>query len=146
MPSSTKRLGAPRRAQPEGELQKSIVRYTLEKHPAWPLIASLNGVFLGPDRKKNAQQMAAMRAKGVASGYPDLFLHLRGGRGEIGLAIELKAGSNTLTPAQCAWRDKLTHHGCAYQVVRSLAEYTTALDHYTSGTSLSPVVLSDDDE
>lgn len=66
--------------------------------------------------KRDYVTAARMKAEGVKSGVPDIFLPVARG-GYHGLWIELKAGKNTLSAEQQAWRNALTAHGYRVEVV-----------------------------
>jgi hypothetical protein len=61
-----------------------------------------------------------LKAMGVRPGVPDVLLPVAC-RGWIGLAIELKVGTNTMRPEQAIWRDRLLiagwHHELHYSWV-----------------------------
>ena len=117
-----------RRAR-ERKLQKAIVNWMRAEHPKLRCVGSANGAFLGPGAA-GAIRWAALESTGCSPGYPDLFVHRRGGNNEIGFAVEVKTDVGVLTRAQKAWRDDLIAEGCSFAVVRSLNEFKEQLAAY----------------
>jgi len=77
--------------------------------------------FHVPNGGLRAKGVAAeLKAMGVRPGVPDILLPVAA-RGYIGLAIELKVGSNTMSPEQAIWRERLLiagwHHELHYSWV-----------------------------
>lgn len=66
---------------------------------------------------------------GVKAGVPDLII-LDQKKGFQGLAIELKVGTNNLTPSQIIWLEKLHKMGWCCWVTWSLDEVLALIDWY----------------
>ncbi|MDV1094924.1 VRR-NUC domain-containing protein (plasmid) [Raoultella ornithinolytica] len=70
-------------------------------------------------------------AEGQKKGYPDLSLDLA--RGDYhGMRIEMKYGSNQLTPEQLKWMERLSDAGYYCFEARSAEEAITAITEYLS--------------
>ena len=119
--------------QMEFHMQRELFLWFNVEHPEMPVQGSAAGAFFAGDNKQRAMQAAAMKAKGVTAGYPDLMVHYPGGDGEHGLGIELKYGTNKQQPAQELWEAKLKAVGYAYGLVYSVEEAQLALKDYLSG-------------
>ena len=123
--------------QPEFEMQRAIYMWLSVSMPELPVQGSAAGAYLAGTRRQRAKQAAAMKAKGVSAGYPDLMVHYPGGSGEHGLGIELKVGSNAQTQAQLLWEAKLKAAGYAYVVAKSVEEAKRLVREYLHGGSSS---------
>lgn len=76
-----------------------------------------------------------MKAEGVRSGVPDIFLPIpvvfpAEGLVKAGCWIEMKAGKNKLTPEQTWWMDRLSEYGYRTAICYSAKEAITALSEY----------------
>lgn len=68
---------------------------------------------------RTATEAGVFRALGVRPGVSDLLVWLPGGRT---LGVELKAGTNPLSPAQQAWHARMAQLGHPVSVARSVAD------------------------
>jgi hypothetical protein len=82
--------------------------------------------FAVPNAGKRSPAMASyMKAEGLKSGVPDVMLPIARDR-FLGLAIEMKYGDNTQSPAQKIWQLKLEMQNWNYQIC-----YTAESAFYT---------------
>lgn len=99
-----------RRAQPEAELQRSIVQHLkLRAVPNLVYWHTPNGAYLGGRRNKRgiAIQGSILKSLGVRAGVADILcLH----QGKL-FNLELKAPGGSSTEAQIAWRDDVNRAG-----------------------------------
>lgn len=135
----------PARKAEERKLQQRIVAWLheecAEQPPLRAFVGSANGAYLGGSGKDpgaGARVWASLQSTGCSKGYPDMFFHRRGAKGEIGLAVELKLPGGKLKPEQEWWRDTLVDEGCHYAVVVSFQEFKTTLTDYLHGQPAAP--------
>lgn len=82
-----------------------LVDYHLKTYP------QLNILFAVPNAAKRSMALASMlKAEGMRSGVPDVLLPFNNGKYN-GLALEFKAGKNTLTDNQLNWFSQLSNYG-----------------------------------
>lgn len=79
--------------------------------------------------KRNKTTAARLKAEGVRAGVPDTCLPVAR-QGFHGYYLELKAGKNTLTPAQRMWADALSKQGYAVSVHYDWTDAARALVLY----------------
>ena len=110
----------------EHDLQVACVRLFRYKHHEYNemLFAIPNG------GKRNSIVAKKLKAEGVVSGVPDLFLAIPKGNW-CGMFIELKNGrSNNLTENQKRMMYKLQMHRYKTAVARSLEEFEKIIEEY----------------
>ena len=117
----------------------------LQRQAAWLLDRSgLLWTHPANERKCSPAQGARLKAAGVKAGVPDIlvFEPLPEADG-FGLAIELKAGRNSVTPEQEGWLRRLEAAGWRTAVCRSLDEvHRVLLSCYPDNEGLRSVALS----
>lgn len=112
-----------KRNSPEHDLQVAVtnaVKYIL---PNVLFCASAGGM------KTHAAIAAKMKASGYSAGFPDLFFY-EPRNGFNGLAIELKAGTNTPQKNQLEWKQKLIDRGYRAEVCTGIDETFAVLSDY----------------
>jgi hypothetical protein len=118
---------APQLLQFESEhhLQKACVRWFDVQYPAIKglLFAIPNGGDRHPATGKK------LKAEGVRSGVPDLFLSMPRMRCH-GLYIEMKQPRQYQSPEQKEYETILTGQGYAYEVCKSLESFMLIVNHY----------------
>jgi len=82
-----------RRLRPEDRLHANVCDYILFKYPGAKIHHSPN------EGKRTAFERYLLKVLHVSSGFPDLLVFYKG----VVIAIELKAGKNTLTTNQRNW-------------------------------------------
>ena len=75
----------------------------------------------------------------MLKGQPDLLILERGVNGEPGLAIEFKTGTNTLSPEQTEWFEKMRARGWRCAEVRSTIEFHAVLTAHVGWSTMPPV-------
>jgi hypothetical protein len=110
------------RQEREYEMQCALIEWRDRLAGQYPILSRLVHWPSGEHRSKAAA--ARIRKMGGAPGLPDLWLFvprlMSRGDGAVfvpGMCLELKAGPNTLAPAQRDWRLQLGLCGFAYEVV-----------------------------
>ena len=119
--------------QPEHHEQAALIRWANAQAGAIPELALLFAIPNGGHRHKAVA--GKMRAEGVKSGVPDLFLPARRG-GHAGLFIEMKAGKNRPTAAQTEWQQALRLQGFASEVCYGFDEARETILAYLDGQQL----------
>lgn len=104
-----------KRDNPEDRLQRSCIKYFDIKFSRYS-----KSLFAVPNGGKRSEiEAAIMVGLGVRKGVPDLFLcvfkHI--------YVFELKAGKNTLAPAQRDYRDHMREHAHEWHEIRSLDQF-----------------------
>ena len=109
----------------EDDLQMACVRWFDLQFSvlSWALFHVPNGGF------RNRHEAARFKAMGVRSGVPDLLLLIPCRKYNY-LAIELKAGKNTQTPAQKLYEGHINANGGKYVVVRSVEQFIDEVKTY----------------
>ncbi|MBI9113286.1 VRR-NUC domain-containing protein [Maridesulfovibrio ferrireducens] len=93
----------------------------------WPELECLYAV---PNAGKRSIRAAAyMKAEGLKSGVPDVFLPVSSG-GYIGLVIEMKVGSNKPTENQNKWMERLQSQGHHVVVCYSFEDAKVVIEWY----------------
>lgn len=112
------------RQHPEDDLQAGCIKVFAYQYPkyVWRFFAIPNG------GKRDAITAALLKKQGVLSGAWDLFLSVPS-NGFGGLFLEAKAGKNTLTENQKAFRDA-NKHAYAFMEFRSVEEFLKCLKEY----------------
>lgn len=117
-----------RNEKEEHKLQKLCYGWTRAAgtiDPRYLLFFSIDhGIKYGGDRNQRFAQAREIKARGIRSGIPDMFLPVRNSRGQSGLWVELKTAKGQLSDAQKIWKKELENQGFAVEVARSLAEFT----------------------
>jgi hypothetical protein len=91
----------------EKDEQKAVVAWCRAKHI--PIIASMNGVFLGGDNR--FAMIASLKAQGMSTGAPDLFIPVPKGIYH-GFFCEIKrVQGSVISPEQIAWLGLLSKSG-----------------------------------
>jgi hypothetical protein len=107
----------------ESQLQISCVRWFKYQYPQH-LIASIpNGGH------RNKVTAGIMKAEGVLSGMPDLFIPVPS-LSNFGLFIEMKAGKGVLSANQKDVIEKLQKEGYRVEVCRELEEFMEVVNDY----------------
>ena len=120
------RRNARKSAASEHDLQVSCVRLFRYKYREYGemLFAIPNG------GKRNPKEAARLKAEGVVSGIPDLFLSVPKGKYH-GMFMELKNGkSNNLTENQKRMMYKLQMFGYKTVIIRSLEDFEKNIEEY----------------
>ncbi len=99
--------------QHEEAEQAALIQWAAYQASQWPELAFLFHIPNGGLRNKATA--ARLKAAGVKSGVPDLFLPVTRGQ-YAGLFIEMKYGSNKPTPDQQRYLDMLQREGYAVAV------------------------------
>lgn len=154
----------------EYALQKQCVKWLRANDILF--IMAPNDMILHGSARDRARRMAGWKARGLNPGVPDLFILELGSGSDArahpdlridpqykvacgGLGVELKVGTNDLSPVQAEWREKMRSQGYAHVVVRSLPELQeyialhrapparelSARQQQAAGTSADPVPL-----
>lgn len=121
--------------RPETALHLVVAQYldyALPSSAIWTTVDA-GGVKLSAEQAKLRERL------GMKAGWPDIQV-LYGG---VLHGIELKAGRNGLSPAQCGMQAAIEAAGGHYHVCRSVAEVEAALRPYvplsaTTGQSFAP--------
>lgn len=109
----------------EHDLQCDCVQLFRERNPHLALL-----LFAIPNGGQRHLSVAAkLKAEGVLSGVPDLFLALPSGEYH-GLWLELKVGKNKLTDNQKKMFALLTEQGYKCVEVRSVEEFIEVTEEY----------------
>lgn len=108
-----------KRAQPESLLQQAVIKLLQYRYPKNVLFFSVPNE--GARTQANASRLKAM---GMLAGVSDILVFWKDGMG----AIELKAGKNTLTETQKAFKQRWIALGGEYEVCRSLDDVIHALE------------------
>ena len=95
-------------------MQAALVRWAAWHADQCPALHLLMAVPNGGARSKATA--GKLKAEGVRAGAPDLILPCPRG-GKTGLALEFKAGKDSLSPAQLNMRSQLMLEGWEYVVV-----------------------------
>lgn len=102
----------------------------------YPCLKWLHAIPNGGKRGK--REAVILKREGVTAGIPDLFLPypIHSESGQIvsaGLYIEVKAGKDSLRPAQRSFRDYATKAGYKYIVVKSAQSGIDSILEYLEG-------------
>lgn len=111
---------------PESKLQENCVKWFRLQYPEYSylLIAIPNG------GKRNIETARTLKREGVVAGVADMLLLVPNQYRNI-LAIEMKAGKNTLTPAQEQWKlefERFAAH--KYVICRSFDDFMNVINSY----------------
>jgi len=98
--------------------------------PRWDLLFAIPnaGGYTG-GFKQNMLRVMKMKAEGLKSGVPDLFLPVSANSFH-GLFIEMKAGKNKTTPKQNCFIEKLISQGYKVVVCYSCTEAVNVIKNY----------------
>ncbi len=121
-----------RRARPEEELHRACFSWVLGMRDTTPVLNYLFHVPNGGGR--SAAEAGILKATGVMPGVPDFILpfpYLESN----GLAIELKAGKNRLTPEQRGWLQNASRHQWVTGVARDLDDFKTLVNVFLGGVA-----------
>jgi hypothetical protein len=110
----------------ESKLQQSCVKWFKYRYP-YILIAAFPN-----EGKRTVQSAARMKAEGLLSGMPDLFICF-GNSAYHGLFVEMKFGNGKTTTNQDEVIAKLTKQGYQVAVVNSLDMFIETVDNYLIG-------------
>ncbi len=127
------RLGKPRRrADPEHQLQVEFT--TWRRHPAiLKRYPELRWAYAIPNGGKRSKATAGkLKAEGVEAGVFDYCLPVPAG-GYAGLYLEFKAGKNTTTELQDAFREFAENQGYRCAVVWTLGAAIMIVESYLRG-------------
>lgn len=139
-----------RRKQPEGALQKAVAQ--LLDSLGWLWFHPAGEMILRGTKEERAKQMARLKAQGFKRSMPDVIVEelwtggahdpnkcdtchdarpetIGGINGGFGVAIELKAGSNTTTPGQDEWLEAFKARGRLTAVCYTMDEVMDVLRH-----------------
>lgn len=81
--------------------------------------------------KRNLSEAKRLKAAGVKSGVPDIFLPVARGKW-FGLFIEMKYGKNTPTKNQKEWIDDLKEEGYRVEVCYGWEQASKIIEEYLS--------------
>ena len=113
-----------KRAHPEADLQKKVVKYIMKFYGDIIVMnAPLGELQTSIHRRAEAKRM------GYVAGIPDLMIFNQT-LAYNGLAIELKIGSNTTSPAQDEFIDKLREQHWCVHVVYNYDVCCEVIDQY----------------
>lgn len=107
----------------ESKLQQACVRWFRLEYPKLVLYSIPNG------GTRHQKEVAKIKAEGVLSGVPDLFL-MKANRGFHGLYIEMKYGSNKPTDNQIDFMQKAKAEKYAVSVCYSFDEFVSVVKGY----------------
>lgn len=79
--------------------------------------------------KRNVREAARLKRQGVKAGVHDLMLNIARNC-YYGLDMELKIGTNKLTPKQVEWRDRMTRAGRLTAVCYDIDQVKEIIDEY----------------
>ena len=108
---------------PESKLQQACVRWFRYQYPTRIIYAIPNG------GKRKFTTGSILRAEGLLSGVPDLFIAEPMGDFH-GMYIEMKKGSGKQTPAQMDMEEKLINRGYLCSVCRTFEEFEMEVSSY----------------
>jgi hypothetical protein len=111
------------RTQHESKLQQSCVKWFKYSFPN-VIIASFPN-----EGKRSPSTAARMKAEGMKSGMPDLFI-ARPSKGYSGLFIEMKYGKGRVTEMQTDCMRKLDNEGYMTFVCYSFDEFKSIVETY----------------
>ena len=109
--------------QQEHNLQVGCINWFRTLYPKYLIYAIPNG------GQRNVIVAAKMKAEGVLSGVPDLFI-AAAKKGYNGLYIELKAGKNKPTDKQLSVMQKLENEGYKCVVCYCFDEFKITVNEY----------------
>ena len=107
--------------------QIALFQWAAYKTSQWPELAFLFHIPNGGLRNKATA--ARLKAAGMKPGVPDLFLPVTRGQ-YAGLFIEMKYGSNKLTPDQRRYLDMLQREGYAVAICYGCEEAIETITDY----------------
>ncbi|OEU70176.1 MAG: hypothetical protein BA863_01020 [Desulfovibrio sp. S3730MH75] len=111
----------------EHDEQALLFKWAQLHERKWPALACLYAV---PNAGKRSIRAAAyMKAEGLKSGVPDVFLPVSRG-GFIGLVIEMKVGRNKPTANQNTWMNRLQSQGHHVVVCYSFEDAKELVEWY----------------
>jgi len=108
---------------PEDHLQMQCMKYCSMQYP------NVLVVHVPNEGRRTPFERYRAKILGITAGIPDILVFRASGR-YYGLAVEVKAGKNTATPAQRHILSRLKQEGWQTSVCRSLAEFKNTLDSY----------------
>lgn len=111
----------------EWELQKSVVSYIrLQYKDVFFLTVQSEG-------KRTPKNAAIAKAMGLTAGIPDIIIAEPIGDWK-GLALELKVGTNKLTPVQVLFMRNLRAKGWMVYEIRDIGSAIETINHYFKNT------------
>lgn len=115
----------------ESEEQKQVIRWAELQSHAMPELRLLHHI---PNEAKRSPALAArLKAEGMKSGVPDLFLPVPRG-GYHGLFVEMKRRhGGTVSDAQREWLAALTEQGYRATVCKGAVEAIDTIKEYLKG-------------
>lgn len=116
----------------EHDQQVALFNWAAYSRNRWPELDLLFAIPNGGLR--NVRVAGKLKAEGVKSGVPDLFLPVSR-RQYHGLFIELKFGKNKPSPQQNAWLDRLAGQGYCALAACGWEQAATILENYLEGRS-----------
>jgi hypothetical protein len=111
----------------EGPIHRACLQYLRLRLPGAIIHHSPNSLSL--KGSEIARQIAKAKFNGMVVGFPDLLVCFN----ERTLFVEVKAGSNGLTPEQKQFRDAAKENGMHFVVVRSVDELAAAVEEWVNG-------------
>lgn len=113
-------------------MQAALFRWAAMQSSAHPALRLMFAIPNGGAR--DSRTGAMLKAEGVKSGVPDIFLAWPSG-GKHGLFVELKAGkAGRVSEAQSSWLASLEALGYGCAICRSLDEAIAAIRVYLAWT------------
>ena len=109
--------------QQEHETQVACVNWFRYQFPKYLIYAIPNG------GERNAIVASKLKAEGVLSGVPDLFIPIAK-QGFHGFYIEMKAGKNKPSENQLNIMEKLSNEGYRCEVCWSFDEFMKVVENY----------------
>lgn len=132
----------PRLNDREHAEQVAVIDWALWHESRWPELKLLYAIPNGGHRHKRTA--ARLRAEGVKSGVPDLFLPVAR-QGHHGLYIEMKAPGGRERDSQKWWRERLTAQGYKSVVCTGAEQAIEQLTYYLgSPTAANSACASSD--
>ncbi len=128
---ATGKVASKPRSTIEHDEQVSFFQTIALNLTAYPQFRWIHAIPNGGHRSKATA--GKLKAEGVTPGVSDIFVPIPA-RGKHGLYIEMKAGKNTLTPAQKEFGEYVQSRGYSFYTAWSALEALTALELYLDVT------------
>lgn len=124
-------MAASSKGHTENQHQMAVIKWKQQASvmSKWPELGLL--FHIPNERRCTPQQGRLLKAMGVRSGVPDLFLPVARG-GYHGLWIEMKTEDGTATPEQNWWGDRLLAQGYFWEVCHGWESAVRVLEWYLS--------------
>lgn len=116
----------------ESSEQCAVVKWFRLQHPKKTILAIPNGAHLAGTPKSRACKMARMKAEGLLVGTADLFIAQPVGP-FAGLWVEMKAGKNQATDAQCVFGLNMVRAGYQWHCCNGADDAIEAIKNYLRG-------------